>query len=378
MREAMNNETIKATLGLDTTPYKAALTDADRRAQSWAGRFKASMKGMMEPFKMLKGAGLLAIGTAVADFINDIRDAKKEARELDAAISKALRPTGGQGTSITELQSQLQEVNALIDKLSGPTSKSIGGHVADALIAGWDLAKQAAQKVGDELSGGEGKPFKDTAGENAQAAADALIKKRDELNAQVAEKQKDQNTILELQLDGQEHLVEAEKLKLEYAEKIQAAYAAQNPELAKQLKHQLELKEKLAQQTREKEKQKALDADEAERAQQRVSKLEAAEKKKAEAFDKRIDDKLKTADERRDEKRAESRRGRAERSAKAADESAASTRRKNGRQLNRNLAEDERETKDASRQKTDQAILDQAKWTKEFLDLCKRRLGKNL
>lgn len=102
-----------AQLTLDTKPYSAALTDSEKKAQSWAGGFKSFSKKAAVAAGKAIAAGMAAAGTATAAFAKTAIDAGKD---FDSSMSQV---AATMGKTMEEMTSETGTVELAWGKFTG-------------------------------------------------------------------------------------------------------------------------------------------------------------------------------------------------------------------------------------------------------------------
>ncbi len=209
-------------IGLDTAHIQDAL---DRVS------YKITQLGQ---FSQQTTTAITAAAFAIGIWARNITDAAERADKLNQAIQSVSKSLSASEYNTTGgLEGRLKEIDDVITKLSGKTP------LLDSFI--------------DKIKGMRLTPFGPMMGKGPQermedAAIEESLKKRIEIQQQLAEKVAAVNKVLELQLDGQDEAAKLDKIRLDYAEKIGAAYAAGNGKLAVELKVQQSLTEEMAKQ----------------------------------------------------------------------------------------------------------------------------------
>lgn len=102
-----------AQLTLDTKPYSAALTDSEKKAQSWAGGFKSFSKKAAVAAGKAVAAGMAAAGAATAAFAKTAIDAGKD---FDSSMSQV---AATMGKTMEEMTSETGTVELAWGKFTG-------------------------------------------------------------------------------------------------------------------------------------------------------------------------------------------------------------------------------------------------------------------
>jgi len=199
-------------LGLDTKDFEQAIDRSTEKLKDMALAGSGTHAAMLG----------IAAGAVVA--AKGIYEASKAAADFQQKLDTLVGSGHGSAltTSFSDLNKQIASAAAMIDEMSKP--KGAMGSI-------WETLRQGLNDMSAES-------YEETGAGKRDAQQKELLDKIAATQGKIAEKIREQNEVLDLQLSGQKEAADIKKVELEYAEKIADAQKNSTVEVANELKLQ--------------------------------------------------------------------------------------------------------------------------------------------